>query len=904
MPNFDPILTQKLLGTPFAGVGTTLERNSLQTLMKGLISENKYSVEYIINLCVSYGYSRQLAKEVFTELTGLSPELIVENNEYYQNPVFVPSGTIAWGLSKTNDKIAFYVVPFEYGYALNKKNETEVPEQIAQFVDINSAVKKMKGFVKKVFTIDQIITENLLLNEPIQSSAKNTHDTEEPYFSDPVRNLKNRYKKRYITDGEVKSEAFKLVASEEITEKEAVELAKWVDLEQEKRDIEEDEDVEFSSVKNDPKGRLQEEAQENSRLKASADEETAKCFICEETYPISEMKQEEDVGWMCDHCIKAMKSQGYELKLKASSNGNLEELIKQWYTKAYKTDEMGQEINPNVTFMEVLSDAENAYDLLGVTDSVVRERVFDELSKRTNIPYEKIYDMWMGKKASKISDKMKERLTFGYLSSEQEKSLPNFNSIEELESYIKKTNSFPDNFFYKGGLFTMDEYDMSGTTITYASPEIDMGLWVDTPDNRYDHKGNYKNMEISIEEESSPLYRNDITYYLPKSVYDSIYGNKTASKKQSSKKVKSSSKEDFDAEVENIDNLISYYSTRLNEFIDDYYGDNAAMQSEVDYDFLKSHTKELFNAWKNELLNNTNSDEWSAAEKVYYKLYDGKKSASKKVTAEKLTLFFNNNYNRPITKKEDIEKILEGTGVELEIAEDGQRSLKYNGKEYYLFNEDKLLKEGNELYIIKPAYLGNMKRKVTASIKRKADEFKLEDIKVEEQKSALEKAEEEVDEANVEEFLNETTPQEYFDDEIQKDKIDNLNEKVSKIIDEFSARFDDFDKYDVSLQSYKIQMISDDKLSTTEVVEDLELNAKALIMIVLNINPKEDTTNVKKGLAIFSVNNDKTYWSGTFKTEDNKFYAFTEEGLDTLFRDLDTSMEITEDFVGNKKTNL
>lgn len=660
MPNFDPILTQKLLGTPFAGVGTTLERNSLQTLMKGLISENKYSVEYIINLCVSYGYSRQLAKEVFTELTGLSPELIVENNEYYQNPVFVPSGTIAWGLSKTNDKIAFYVVPFEYGYALNKKNETEVPEQIAQFVDINSAVKKMKGLVKKVFTIDQIITENLLLNEPIQSSAKNTHDTEEPYFSDPVRNLKNRYKKRYITDGEVKSEAFKLVASEEITEKEAVELAKWVDLEQEKRDLDDDEEdtalddknVEFGSVKNDPKGRLQEEAQENSRLKASADEETAKCFICEETYPISEMKQEEDVGWMCDHCIKAMKSQGYELKLKASKK---------------------------------LDDSKFEYTYITEED-------------------------W--------TDAKKHGQTL----------------IDEGIKYM---------------MFPIGSGDKSG-----------------------------KLCPVKI------------------------------------------------------------------------------------------------------------------------------KSASKKATAEELTLFFNNNYNRPITKKEDIEKILEGTGVELEIAEDGQRSLKYNGKEYYLFNEDKLLKDGNELYIIKPAYLGNMKRKVTASIKRKADEFKLEDIKVEEQKSAIEKAEEEVNEANVEEFLNETTPQEYFDDEIQKDKIDNLNEKVSKIIDEFSARFDDFDKYDVSLQSYKIQMISDDKLSTTEVVEDLELNAKALIMIVLNINPKEDTTNVKKGLAIFSVNNDKTYWSGTFKTEDNKFYAFTEEGLDTLFRDLDTSMEITEDFVGNKKTNL
>ena len=524
MPNFDPILTQKLLGTPFAGVGTTLERNSLQTLMKGLISENKYSVEYIINLCVSYGYSRQLAKEVFTELTGLSPELIVENNEYYQNPVFVPSGTIAWGLSKTNDKIAFYVVPFEYGYALNKKNETEVPEQIAQFVDINSAVKKMKGFVKKVFTIDQIITENLLLNEPIQSSAKNTHDTEEPYFSDPVRNLKNRYKKRYITDGEVKSEAFKLVASEEITEKEAVELAKWVDLEQEKRDIEEDEDtvlddkdVEFSSVKNDPKGRLQEEAQENSRLKASADEETAKCGWCKEEYPIDDLVEERDFGYLCDSCVRELESRGEEIWLKGS----------------------------------------------------------------------------------------------------------------------------------------------------------------------------------------------------------------------------------------------------------------------------------------------------------------------------------------------------------------GQ--------------DDKQLK---------------------ASKKIKADEFKLEDITEEENKTSIEKAEEEVNEENVEKFLNETTPQEFFDDEIQKDKIDNLNEKVSKIIDEFSARFEDFEKYDVALQSYKIQMISDDKLDQNETVEDLELNAKALIMLVININPKENVNDIKKGLVIFSVNDNKTYWSGTFKTADNKFYAFTEVGLDALYRDLDAQEEIVEDFVGTKKTSL
>lgn len=631
MPNFDPILKDKLMGIPFAGVGTTLERNALQTLIKGLIAENKYSVEYIINLCTSYGYHRKMAKEVFTELTGLSPELIIENNEYYQNPTFVPSGTIAWGFAKGNDKVAYYIVPFEYGYALNKKNETEVPEQVAQFVDINSAATRMKGLVKRVFTIDQIITENLLLDEPIQTSAKNPHDTEQPYFSDPVRNLKNRYKKRYITDGEVKSEAFKLVASEEITEKEAVELAKWVDLEQEKRNLDDDEedtvlddkDVEFGSVKNDPKGRLQEEAQEGSRLKASADEETAKCGWCKEEYPIEDLVEERDFGYLCDSCVRELQSRGEEIWLKGSKK------------------------------------------IISENDSI---KVVQRQGK--------------------------------------------------LEIYETGTDSIYGVAEGIGNILYVIGYDDENPEET-----ADILVQVCRPG---------KVFEIAVED----------SYILK-------FGN------------------DFDAAA----------------------------------DFL------------------------SAVENA--------------------------------TTKQEIETLL-----------------------------------------------AKFQNKKQASLKRKAEELKLEDLKEEEEKSSIEKAEDEINEMDVDELLNETTPQAFFEEEVKKDKIDNLNEKVSKIIDEFSARFEDFEKYDVSLQSYKIQMVADDKLDQNETIKDLELNAKAIIMIVLSINPKEDMTNVKKGLAIFSVNDDKTYWSGTFKTEENKFYAFTEEGLDALYRDLDAKDELVEDIVGNGKVDV
>jgi len=58
--------------------------------------------------------------------------------------------------------------------------------------------------------------------------------------------------------------------------------------------------------------------------------------------------------------------------------------IKDWYKKNYKTDELGDEINPNITFDDVIVGILNGreiYSLIGVRDSVVRERLFSKLSK-------------------------------------------------------------------------------------------------------------------------------------------------------------------------------------------------------------------------------------------------------------------------------------------------------------------------------------------------------------------------------------------------------------------------------------------------------------------------------------------------------------------------------------------
>lgn len=69
--------------------------------------------------------------------------------------------------------------------------------------------------------------------------------------------------------------------------------------------------------------------------------------------------------------------------------------IKEWYTKKYPTDELGTKIKSSATFKKAVHNLDRVYDFLGVHDSLVRERVFEELAKREGVTYDEIYNNWL-----------------------------------------------------------------------------------------------------------------------------------------------------------------------------------------------------------------------------------------------------------------------------------------------------------------------------------------------------------------------------------------------------------------------------------------------------------------------------------------------------------------------------
>ena len=72
--------------------------------------------------------------------------------------------------------------------------------------------------------------------------------------------------------------------------------------------------------------------------------------------------------------------------------------LKEFYLENYPTDELGVEINENANFVGLINELHNGndvYEYIGVCDSIIRERMFEELAKSLQTSYDYIYNLWL-----------------------------------------------------------------------------------------------------------------------------------------------------------------------------------------------------------------------------------------------------------------------------------------------------------------------------------------------------------------------------------------------------------------------------------------------------------------------------------------------------------------------------
>ena len=704
----DPVTNKILQGIPYAGMGSTLERNSLIGVIRNLIEQDKYTVDYILNYAESVGYQRQMAEDVFKELTGLSPKLIVNNNEYYNMPAYVPNMCIAWGISKSNKEKAFYVVPFEYGYAVMEKDEVNAPVATVVSATIPEAIDELKKVAKGIQTLDKIITKKLLETENIQTVAETPHQVNKPYCVSPLQALKKNFKDKVINVSEFERKASKLLEADEITVEEAEDLMTW------KQDvIDEDESYANDTLQLDenwkPLGA--EDIDEND-----PDYENR---VQEAYNQLAGMIQVEDA--FSDYASRC------GLKLFDAYIRLGREIADEWDVKPEAVFGEMAITSPELTKKLEQTDQENFNKEMKTWKDASKKSV-----KSEKIMPSEIYDIAVSKLPSEDID--------------------HHNS----DLYIKVT---PES---KKLVETL-EYKDSGMLTTFKDDEG--ATWYELP------------------------------FCYPMG-------------KQASKKVKSSkiiqvnvydidwNFDELDEEDKPTEKLPDFYDN-LNIEIDKNSEDFKMTRDDIENMIDDSISEELFN-------------EFGYYPESYNWTYSNKKQASKKVTAENMDL---------------------------------------------------------------------------------------DDIEAEDNKDQVQEEIEKINEKPAEEIFSETTPEQYFEDALAEDKVDTINEVVSRCIDKFSEKFKDFDKYNVEILSYNTKVLGDYKPTEEEMVEDKELNANAILQVILAIRNNADESEMKKALAVFSVTNGELHWTGTIRGENDQVVAFTEEGLDSFFEVEDIKEDELEDII-------
>lgn len=84
--------------------------------------------------------------------------------------------------------------------------------------------------------------------------------------------------------------------------------------------------------------------------------------------------------------------------------------VAQSYRERYPSDKMGELLSVAPTFLSLLNDMVNGRDFYETIfgnredcDSIVRERVFDMLSKVAKLPYEVVYQIWIKKGTGRVA---------------------------------------------------------------------------------------------------------------------------------------------------------------------------------------------------------------------------------------------------------------------------------------------------------------------------------------------------------------------------------------------------------------------------------------------------------------------------------------------------------------------
>ena len=146
-------------------------------------------------------------------------------------------------------------------------------------------------------------------------------------------------------------------------------------------------------------------------------------------------------------------------ELEKEKSVNLNSDIHDWYAHTFPDDELNKEIYTGVSFQKLydMLSSNDLYSIIGVDDTVVRERCFSKLAELMQVDYSVIYDMWLNAEIPDMLNPTKQPVVTILWSEsphfETGQKMP-LNKADKLFTYLDE--SYPENQGYDKTKFRID----------------------------------------------------------------------------------------------------------------------------------------------------------------------------------------------------------------------------------------------------------------------------------------------------------------------------------------------------------------------------------------------------------------------------------------------------------------
>ena len=146
-------------------------------------------------------------------------------------------------------------------------------------------------------------------------------------------------------------------------------------------------------------------------------------------------------------------------ELEKEKSVDLNSDISAWYAAEFSDDEMKDEIYTGVSFQKLydMLSSNDLYSIIGIDDTVVRERCFTKLAELMQVDYSVIYDMWLNAEIPDSLNPSKQPIVTIIWSEsvnlQDGQKLP-LNKADKLFTYLDE--SYPENQGYDKTKFRID----------------------------------------------------------------------------------------------------------------------------------------------------------------------------------------------------------------------------------------------------------------------------------------------------------------------------------------------------------------------------------------------------------------------------------------------------------------